>query len=180
MKNKILFYSNSQKVLNYILKFPVKDFTEREIQKAVKISTSGTNYALRDLERAGLISRGKRGKIYFYVLNHKHPVNKQLKVLQIIIEIEPILKKLENLSSKIILFGSSSRGENTANSDIDLFIVSHNREEVENIIAKYHIKRKIQAVIRSNLTFNDMKQTDKEFYEQVVKGIVIWEKQSES
>lgn len=177
MKKNILFSTNSQKVLDFILKYLHRDFIEREIQKTVKISRSGINYALRELEAAGFISRNKRGKSYFYALNHKNPVVRQLKVLQTIIEIEPLYKKLKDAASKIILFGSSCRGEDTTDSDIDLFIVSRSKDKIEEEIKKFHSKRKIQAVVRTNLNFNEMKQTEPDFYEQVTKGIVLWEAQ---
>lgn len=175
MKKNTLFSTNSQQVLDFILKYPYRDFIEREVQRSVKISRSGINYALRELQAEGFISRNKRGKSFFYTLNHKDPVVRQLKVLQTIIEIKPLYKKLKAAASRIILFGSSCRGENTPDSDIDLFIVSHNKEEIEEEIKKFHSKRKIQAVIRTNLKFNEMKRTEPEFYEQVTKGIVLWE-----
>jgi len=180
MKKNILFSTNSQKVLDSILKCIHRDFIEAEIQRAVKISRSGINYALRELEAAGFISRNKRGKSYFYILNHKNPVVRQLKVLQTIIEIEPLYKKLKDVVSKIILFGSSCRGEDTADSDIDLFVVSHSKDEIEGRIKKFHSKRKIQAVIRTNLKFSEMKLSEPEFYEQVTRGVVLWEAQGES
>lgn len=179
MKKNLLFSTNSQKVLDFILKYPHRDFIEGEIQRAVRISRSGINYALRELEAVGFIYRNKRGKSFFYTLNHRNPVVRQLKVLQSIIEIEPLYKKLKAASSKVILFGSSCRGENTPDSDIDLFVVSHSKEQAEEGIKKFHSKRKIQPVIRTNLKFSEMKRTEPEFYEQVTKGIVLWEAQDE-
>lgn len=180
MKKNVLFSTNSQKVLDFILKYLHRDFIEREIQKTVKISRSGINYALRELEAAGFISRNKRGKSYFYILNHKNPVVRQLKVLQTIIEIEPLYKKLKSVASKIILFGSSCRGEDTQDSDVDLFVVSRSKDKIEEEIKRFHYKRKIQSIVRTNLNFNEMKQTEPDFYEQVIKGIVLWEAQGES
>lgn len=179
MKKNTLFSTNSQKVLDFILKRLHRDFIEREIQKTVKISRSGINYALRELESAGFISRNKRGKSYFYILNHKNPVVRQLKVLQTIIEIEPLYKKLKEAASKIILFGSSCRGEDTADSDIDLFIVSHSKDKIEEEIKRVHYKRKIQSVVRTNLNFNEMKLTEPDFYEQVTRGVILWDAQDE-
>lgn len=180
MKKNILFSTNSQKVLDFILKYPIRDFLEGEVQKAVKVSRSGINYALRELEAAGFIFRNKRGKSYFYTLNHKNPVIRQLKVLQTIIGIEPLYNKLRGISSKVILFGSSCRGENTSDSDVDLFILSHSKEQIEREVNRFHSKRKIQAVVRSNVKFNEMKQTEPDFYGQVTRGIVLWEAQDES
>jgi len=180
MKKNILFVTNSQKVLAFISRYPHRDFIEREIKEAVRLSKSGTNYALRELALTGLVFRNKRGKAYFYTLNYSSPIVKQLKVTQMIIEIQPLCKKLKEWSSKIILFGSSCRGENTVDSDIDLFIVSRHKEEAEEVIKQHHSPRKIQVVIRSNVRFNEMRKTEPDFYEQVIKGIVLWEARDEA
>jgi len=55
----ILVATNPQKVLNFLLDHPEKEFVEKEIQKTVKISKSGTNYALRELLRAKFLFRNK-------------------------------------------------------------------------------------------------------------------------
>ncbi len=180
MVKDLLVATNPQKILDFLLEYSFKDFIEKEIQEAVKISRSGTNYALRSLVKSTLLKRHKRGKIHFYTLNHKHPLIKQLKVLKTIMEIHPFLKELEKLSFKIILFGSSSRGENTVDSDIDLFILSRHKDEIENQIKRYTSKRKIQGIIRNNLKYTEMKQTDPVFYEEVQQGIVLWERNNES
>jgi len=175
MKTNILIATNSQKVLNFLIEHPIKDFLETEVQKSTQISKSGVNYALRDLANAGFIFRTKRGRIYFHTLNHKNPVVKQLKVSKTILHIEKFLQQIEKISSKIILFGSSSRGENMPDSDIDLFIISHDKDRIREKIKKVKTERKVQAVIRSSLKFVEMQKTDPIFYDQVNKGIVLWE-----
>ena len=174
----ILFTTNTQKVLDFLLERPGKEFVEREIREAVGISKSGANYALRELVRANFIFRYKKGKIYLYSLNYKNPVVKQLKVLKTIICIQPILKKLKKLSSKVILFGSSSRGENIEDSDIDLFVISNiKKEEIETQINKLKSKRKLQLVVRTELGEIELKDNDPTFYDQIQKGIILWQRE---
>lgn len=175
----ILVSTNSQKVLNFFLDHPGKEFVEKEIQKTVKISKSGTNYALRELVRANFLFRNRKGNQHLYSLNYKNPVIKQLKVTKTIIQIQSLLEFLKRLSSTVILFGSSSRGEDITDSDIDLFIVTQNKTEIEREIKKFRFKRKIQPVFRTELKYTEMKQTDPVFYEQVKPGIVLWEGESE-
>ncbi|MEW6042214.1 MAG: nucleotidyltransferase domain-containing protein, partial [Elusimicrobiota bacterium] len=86
-------------------------------------------------------------------------------------------EKLKPISSKIILFGSSCRGENTSDSDIDLLIISHNKDKIKEFISKMKSKRKIQAVIRTELNFSEMKQTNSDFYDQVNKVLFYGKKQ---
>lgn len=179
MKKNILVATNTQKVLSFILEYSVNDFTEKEIEKMVGISKSGTNYALKDLVKAKFLFRHKRGKIHFYSLNRKNPVLKQFKVLKTITQIQSLLQKLKKSSSRVILFGSCSRGEDTAGSDIDLLIVSRSKKQVEEWVRKFRSKRKIQCIIRNNLRYTEMKQKEPVFYGQVNQGIILWEVSSE-
>ena len=174
----ILVTTNSQKVLEFFLDHPGRELTERETQNFVKVSKSGTNYALRELVKANFLSRDKRGKMSFYSLNYKNPVIKQLKVLKIIIYIQPIVKKLAVFSSQIILFGSSARGEDISDSDIDLFVISNSRkQEIEKAIEKIKLKRKIQLIVETELAHTELKVKDPDFYEQIQRGIVLWRKE---
>ena len=175
MKKNIIAATNVQKILYFPIDHPIRDFLESKIQKATKISNSGVNYALRELITTDFLFRIKRGKAFFYTLNHKNLIVKQLKVIETINQLNSILEKLKPLTSKIILFGSSSRGENTADSDIDLLIISRNKHLVLKQINKYKGKRKTQSIIYTNLSFIEKKETDPVFYEQVNKGIVLWE-----
>lgn len=175
MKKTLLVTTNAQKILHFLIGRPVKGLLETEIQKTTMISKSGINYALRDLVAADFLSRAKRGKTFFYTLNHKSLIVKQLKIIETLTRLNPLMKRLKPLTSKIILFGSSSRGENTLDSDIDLLILSRNKDLVMEQIKKNTSSRKIQSIIYSNLNFVEKKKTDPVFYEQVIQGIVLWE-----
>lgn len=174
----VLTATNPQKVLNFFLNRPGQELIEREVQKTVKISKSGVNYALRELVKANTLFRNKRGKMYFYSLNYKNPIIKQLKVLKTITYIHPGIKKIKELSSKIILFGSSARGENVTDSDIDLFVISNSKKEgIEKEINKLKCKQAIQLVVRTELKHTELKTKDPVFYEQIQQGIVLWERE---
>jgi len=176
MNKNPLVTTNAQKVLHFFIDYPIKELMETEIQKTTKLSKSGVNYALRDLVAANFLSRAKRGKAFFYTLNHKSLIVKQLKIIETLLWLIPLLKRLEPLISKIILFGSASRGENTLDSDVDLLIISRNKDLVLEQIKKINSKQKIQSIIYSNLNFIEKKKTDPIFYEQVIRGIVLWER----
>jgi predicted nucleotidyltransferase len=173
---KILITTNAQKILWFLIQYPGKEYLEKEIQKNTKISKAGVNFALKDLWRAKLTKRQKRGRIAFYTVNYTHPVIKQLKVLKNILEVNPILEKLKPQSEKIILYGSCSRGEDTEQSDLDLFIVTNREEEILNLINKWRLKRKVQTVIRSPLKYAEMESNEPIFYREVNQGIVLWER----
>lgn len=179
MKN-ILMATNSQKTLDFLLQNPGKEYLSREIQEATKVSKAGTNFALRDLVEAGAAKKEKRGKFYLYSVEPPHPVIKQLKVLKTVISLSPLIKKIKGCAKKVILYGSSSRGEDTADSDIDLFVVTNSLEKVESLIKNKVGGKRIQLTMRTPLKYVEMETTDPVFNKEVEIGIVLWESRDES
>ena len=99
---KILFTTNSQKILEFLIQTSGEEYLSREIQIAVKTSKAGTNFSLNDLVKAGFIKRKKRGKMYLYAVNFDHPIIKQLKVLKVIIPLNPLFFEICFSSSLIM------------------------------------------------------------------------------
>lgn len=154
---------------------PGGEFLGSEIQKATSISRAGVYIALRELIRQGLVFKTQKGKFLIYYVAYNDPVIRQFKIMKNIISLRPVISRLKSLSKKIILYGSSSRGEDSANSDIDLFVLSGNPDAIKNIFASIKMKRKLQAVIKSPSEWADLKDKDKVFYDEVDRGIILWE-----
>lgn len=175
MKKNILTATNPQKALNAFLEHPYTEYIESEIQKITGMSRAGVNFALRDLVKANYIIRELKGKTYFYSLQRANPVVKQLKVLANIRYLLPLISKLKQISDTVILYGSSARGEDHEDSDLDLFLVSHNKEEIFKCINKFKSRRKIQSTVKTTLDYEEIKKADPYFYNEINSGIVIWE-----
>jgi predicted nucleotidyltransferase len=174
MKNT-LFFTNDQKILKYLVEYPEKEFLAGDIQKALKISNGGANIALRKLSKEGYVNRVQKGSIFLYSINYSNPIVKQLKVLKNIELINPIINKLKSYSKQIILFGSCARGEDLSDSDIDLFILTNDKDNIDKITAKNKLPKKLQVIIRTPVIFTEMKDKEPVFYEEVSRGIVLWE-----
>ncbi|MFH1352030.1 MAG: HEPN domain-containing protein [bacterium] len=85
--------------------------------------------------------------------------------------LDPLIEKLKPLSHKIILYGSSSKGENLKTSDLDLCLFSNNRKQVGDILLKSPLREQLQAVIVSQNDFVKLKKKNPVFYKEVMKGI---------
>lgn len=172
----VFVFTSTQKVLDYLANHPGEQFLAGEIQNKLKISKGGINQSLRKLAKTGLIYREKKGKIFIYSLNHASPIIKQYKILKNTELIYPLVNKLKDKAEKVVLFGSSSRGEDVSNSDLDLFILTKTPEAVRAVVEKpNNMKRKIQTIIRTPVTFMNMEKKEPVFFEEIYKGIVIWE-----
>jgi predicted nucleotidyltransferase len=173
--NNTLTSTNAQRVLDFLIQNPGRQLLANEIERATKVSRAGVNFSLRKLAKEKLVIREKKAKIYLYSVDHTDPVIKQLKVLKTVSLLKPVLAKVKNFSQKMILFGSCARGENIPNSDIDLFILTNSQEEVRELIKKHSLNRKFQLVIRTPLKFAEMKNKEPVFFEEVSRGITLWE-----
>ena len=171
----LLISTNNQKALDFLLSHPDEEFFDRQVSKLTGISKSGTNIALRNLANAHLIKRTKRGRMLFYSVNNQDFLIKQLKILQNLTSIYPLIQRLKSHCLEIILYGSTAIGENSEDSDIDLFVLSRYPKKVKEIIYKSPFREKVQYVINTPGEFVKSKKDNTVFYKEISKGIILWE-----
>jgi len=171
--NNIFVKTSHQLILKFLSDFTNNTFFEKEIAKKSGLSSGATNSALKQLVKCNLVLLEKKGRMCFYSINSDSPVIKQWKVLGNIIKIVPMIENLKDVSEKIILFGSSKEGVNINESDMDLFVVTNSPKVVKKRMGN---NKKIQLITKTLLEFIELKSQKSEFYEEVNRGIVLWEK----
>lgn len=179
MKNSLVS-TNAQKVLNFLIQTPGRQFLANEVEKSTRVSRAGVNFSLRKLAKEKLALREKKAKIYLYSVDLTNPVIKQLKVLRTILLLQPMINKIKTFSQKIVLFGSCARGDNMVSSDIDLSILTNSPKVIEEKIKKSNLKEKLQPIIRNPTQFIKMEKEETVFFEEIEHGITLWEAKDES
>lgn len=182
MLSKYLIFTNPQKVLRFLLMHSGKLCYEREIARGAKISYGSANYVLNRLYKQGLIQRKSEGRMCYYSIDMSNPYIKELKILNNLLLVEPLIEKLKPCTHKITLYGSWAEGTDTEKSDIDLFIVSSDEDKVKSLINKYSYSnkvgnRKIQAIINTPADLLNRDKREKVFMNQVEQGKIIWERE---
>lgn len=175
MLNEILYSTSVQKVLSFLLVRPEERFYDREVSRLTKVGRAATNYSLRTLIDTDLVAREKRGRMYFYYVSLDDPIVRQLKIVQNLIYLRPLVEKLKEVSLKIVLYGSSAIGTNHAESDIDLFVISREPEKAKNLIYKSPLKEKLQYVVNNPQDFTKLKKKNPVFHKQASGGIILYE-----
>lgn len=175
---KSIFSTLYQRILEFLASHPSAEFTEREIQEALSVSRAGANLSLHALVGDGLVDPQKKGKTAFYSVSLDNPLIRQIKVLVTLVELEPLLNSIKGRSEKIVLFGSSASGTNIEESDIDLFVLSDKPREVLAAIDKSSLVEKIQAVVKRPIEYVSLQKKDPVFYDEVSRGLVLWEKKA--
>ncbi len=165
---------NCQKIIIFLGNYPEREFFSKEIAGKLDISLGGTHNALKYLTREKIVEAEQKGNMKFYRINDENPLVKQLKTTAIIEKLLPLIKKIKQGCEEIILFGSASRGEQTRNSDIDLFILTHTSENVKKDLIKYQKKIPIKPVIKTPNQWSELEIREPEFYKEVKRGIKLF------
>jgi len=170
-----VFVSTSlQRALSLLAQHPDQSYFVKEISRLAGISYGGASEALAHLHALELVTREQRGRLVLYAANTRHPLIRYYKVLLTLADLTPLLDELKPLASGVILFGSCAEGANTAESDIDLYIITDNPDAIHDLIWRSPLAEKLRPVISTAIESTETKQQDPVFYEQVMSGIVLW------
>lgn len=152
-------------------KYPRKDFHIREIVRSTKISQPSATIHLKELEKQGLIIKEKQSIYPTYKANREDEEFKIYKKFDSVFKIKQsgLLDYLYDtcLPGNIILFGSASKGEDTEDSDIDLFV---NCKDKKIDLEKYekYLKRKISLFFKE-----DFSKLPGELKNNIINGIIL-------
>ena len=160
------------RVLTVFFREPRKVFHIREISRLVKLSQSSVTLHLKELAKENIILKTLEGLYGGYKANRENDMFRLLKLQNtsfILHESGCITFLAEKIMPQsIILFGSAAKGEDTEESDIDLFIEGKemyvNMEKFEKAI-----NRKISLFFKE-----DFKELSKELKNNIVNGIKLY------
>jgi len=142
-------------IREYFFVNPNDKLRVREIERTIKIPLPSVIRYCRELENEDILTTVKIGYVNFYTANRsseKYILEKRLSNIKKIYEsglIEYLRQELSNPS--IVLFGSFAKGEDTEESDIDLYIETPSKKKVRFEKFEKLLKRKIQAFRHKSL-----------------------------
>ncbi|MGB5932373.1 MAG: nucleotidyltransferase domain-containing protein [Anaerolineae bacterium] len=174
MIRDVFVSTNLQRALSFLAEHPEQTYFVKEISRLAGISYGGASEALAQLYALGLLTREQRGKLILYRASAQHPLIRRYKVLLTLTDLTALLDELKPLTSEVILFGSCAEGTNTAESDIDLYLTTDTPDVVRDVIWRTPLAKKLRPIISTPIGSVETKQQDPVFYEQVMRGIVLW------
>lgn len=169
--------STSQAILAFLCQNPQQSFYSGEIADKISLSKGGTNQSLHNLAQQGILKTEKKGRMIFYSADIKSPLIRQYKVLQNIASLEVIIKKIKPLAERVVLFGSCARGEDTKESDMDLLVISRDKEVIRSLVPETKAKRKIQLLVKTPQEYIQLETKEPVFLKEVEQGVVLWQKE---
>ncbi|MBM3294690.1 MAG: hypothetical protein FJY82_09210 [Candidatus Aminicenantes bacterium] len=165
------------RVLEHFFANPVKEFHEREVMRATGISKGSANRILRELAEFSLLGRAERGRMVFYRLKADDPFVRLMKAAENAWALRDFVESLKNSARKVMLFGSCAEGTDSAESDIDVLILTGDKSAARAAVSAFNRKamRPIAPIILGAQEFAALGKEDMPLYERIDRGVVLWE-----
>ncbi len=167
--------TNNKKIINLLADYPNQSFFTKEISDKLKISLGGAHNSLKELAKEKIVFMEQRGNMKFFQINFHNSLVKQLRSAFAVEKLSKVISKIEKDSKEIILFGSASRGEQSAESDLDLFVLTNNPQKIKEIMEKEQGKLPIKMIIKTPNEWGEIEIREPEFYLEVKKGVKLYE-----
>ncbi len=177
-----LFTSTQQRVLALLFGQPNRTFFVTEV---VTLANSGRGAVQRELARLAhshLVKVSKVGNQKHYQANRNSPLFDELRsIIEKTVGLqEPLRAALEVLSSKVhlaLIYGSIAKQSDTADSDVDLLLVSDDLtlEEVYAALAPAEkvLDRRVNPMLYSSRDFSQRRKSRNAFLSRVFDGPTI-------
>jgi predicted nucleotidyltransferase len=183
-----LFTKTQQKVLGLLFGKPDKSFYTNEIMRWAAMGRGTVSRELERLVGAGLLTATKEGNQNHYQANANSPVYSELvsivkKTFGVADEIRARLKPLDENIELAFIYGSISKGTETAISDVDLMLVGKalNYSDVMDLLVPSEelLQRTINPTIYSKADFSKKLREGNSFITRVmeqpkilIKGVI--------
>lgn len=175
---EIIFNKNPLLIMSYLSRNKTQENISAHIAKELELGAGSVHQILKQFEDKGVVIAKRLGKTILYELDKRNPLVKTFRVFDNLLDLDSLFICLKTYCRKIILFGSCATGTDTNSSDIDLFIVADedDKDNVQSIISNYYSTREIKPIIVDTIELMELENSDKVFYNEVMKGIEIWER----
>lgn len=158
-------------VMKVFFKEPTSIHFIKEIGRKIKLAPTSVRNNIKDLVKAGLIIEKKAKPFDGFVANRdsqKFRDYKQVYNLYSLCEIkEEIVNKIG--PKALVLFGSYQKGEDIESSDVDMFVLSKVKTELNLDKFEKELGRKIHITVSGEL-----EDLDKNIRENIKKGWILY------
>ena len=178
-----LFTQTQQRVLSMLFGNAARSYYASEIIGRAQIGSGAVQRELARLEASGLITSERIGNQKHYRANERSPVFHPLRelVLRTTGLADVLREALTPLAHELVVafvFGSIARREDTASSDIDLFVVSDSLTLADLFGtlegARRQLGREINPIVHTRTEVAALRRKKNSFIERVMEQPKIW------
>lgn len=161
------------KILHYFFENPTQKLRVRQIERKVGVALPSVIQYVKELTREDILRKEDFAGVVMYSAkrtSQKFLFEKRIHNMKILVNsglVNYIIEKLSN--PNIILFGSFSKGEDTEESDIDLYIETPSKSKISLTAFEKKLDRSIQIFTYSKIH----KIKNKELANNIINGITL-------
>jgi DNA-binding MarR family transcriptional regulator len=174
-KNMNVLATPAFETLIFLGRHPRNSYYVRELAKILTISTGSASLLLQKLRESGLVTSEQKGRTLLFRAVLSHPVVREAKIFATLLELSPFIPAGETFVQRMILFGSCAVGEDSDESDIDLYIETTDRSAAQDLIARAQagISRKISPIIVSPQEALGIRTQDRPLFGRIQAGTIL-------
>jgi predicted nucleotidyltransferase len=174
-RNMNVLTTPSFETLIFLGRHPRDSYYVRELSKLLTISTGSASAQLRNLKEAGLVASDQKGRTLLFRAIIAHPVVREAKIFATLLELSPLISIKTPGILRMVLFGSCASGEDSEESDIDLYIETRDRRTVQDVLAGAGpvISRKLSPIIVSPEESLQLRTRDRPLFERIQAGKIL-------
>ena len=177
-----LFTKTQQKLLGLLYSKPDKSFYLKEILRTTGMGVATIKKELEQFLASGILKMEKIGNQHHYQANPDCPIYGELraivrKTFGIADVIKNVCTPIEDQIDLAFIYGSIAKGGETAESDIDLFVISKIAlADLMNVLmdAEKELDRKINPSIYTNRQVKNKVKQKNSFIMRVLKQPKLW------
>ena len=163
------------KILDYLTASSGGQGFVSQIARDIGISKGEVSKAVKVLKDCGLVYSEQSGRNMVCRIDRRLPLFARLRTAFNLIEVISKTAVLRKFTDKIVLFGSCAKGEDTADSDIDLLVITRDKAKANKAARTIKFMRPVQWVIKTPQEYVVLNSKEKVFAGEISKGIVLWE-----
>lgn len=165
-------------VLNLLSYYGDRSLSMKEIAKGLDIRERSIRSTVDDLHRLGMVRRHASKNGPRFKLNEKNAWTRQARAVLHTIYLDPLLDDLSSISHKVVLFGEAAYGGEPVDQAIDLFIVTtkRDRNKVLQALETSELNGRLRPTVVDGEELATLPQRDRTLYDQVSRGMVLWER----
>lgn len=167
--------SSGLKILDYLTASSEGRGFISQIARDTGISKGEVSKAVKVLKEGGLVHSEQNGRNMVCFVDRRLPVFARLRTSFNLLEIMPQIAVLQKLADKIVLFGSCAQGTDTAESDIDLLVITRDKIKADKAARRIRLSRPVQWVVKTPQEYVVLNSKEKVFAKEIEQGIVLWE-----
>jgi len=181
MFKKMNIKGTELEILSYMAQHPEKEWHVRALAKATHISIGSSSQCLRDLEHRGLVHSKHVGNLILYYIAKEKPLVRSFKTFLNLLSLEPIIEELKGHSERIYLFGSAADGIDGEQSDLDILVVTNEKEIVKKMLVDHNQVngRRLGPIVVTPAELVRLSKSDKAFHDRAIDGLVLWRSEHE-